>query len=79
MYIVGGWVRDHLRGVTPHDKDYMVAGITEDAFRELFPQAQKLAGHFLYFLLSVDGQNCEVAFARKERKSGPGYHGFDEL
>ena len=77
VYIVGGWVRDHLRGVTPHDKDYMVAGITEDAFRELFPQAQKVGRSFPVFLLSVDGQNCEVAFARKERKSGPGYHGFD--
>ena len=48
-YIVGGWVRDRLRGVTPHDKDYMVAGITEKAFMELFPQAQKVGRSFRFF------------------------------
>ena len=28
-FIVGGWVRDKLRGVVPHDKDYMVSGLRE--------------------------------------------------
>ena len=75
-YIVGGWVRDRLRGVTPHDKDYMVAGITEKAFMELFPQAQKVGRSFPVFLLTVDDRKCEIAFARKEQKTGEGYRGF---
>ena len=75
-YIVGGWVRDRLRGVTPHDKDYMVAGITERTFMELFPQAQKVGRSFPVFLLTIDGRKCEIAFARKELKTGEGYRGF---
>ena len=30
VFIVGGWVRDFLRQVPAHDKDYMVAGIDEE-------------------------------------------------
>ena len=75
-YIVGGWVRDSLRGVAAHDKDYMVAGITEMAFVDIFPQAQKVGRSFPVFLLMIDDKKCEIAFARKEQKTGEGYRGF---
>lgn len=74
--VVGGWVRDSLRGVEPKDKDYVISGVVEDKFISLFPEAQKVGRSFPVFLLCIDGHSCEVAFARKERKTGKGYRGF---
>lgn len=75
-FIVGGWARDKLRGVVPHDKDYMVSGLREADFQRVFPQAAKVGKSFPVYLLDVDGKQTEVAFARKERKTGSGYKGF---
>ena len=44
VYLVGGWVRDHLRGATPRDKDFVITGLEREAFAELFPAAS-LIGH----------------------------------
>ncbi len=74
--VVGGWVRDSLRGVEPKDKDYVISGVVEDKFISLFPEAQKVGRSFPVFLLCIDGHFCEVAFARTERKTGKGYRGF---
>lgn len=76
VFIVGGWVRDALRHVRPHDKDYMVSGIAEADFQQLFPAAQKVGHGFPVYLVSIDGVLSEVAFARKEKKEGRGYRGF---
>lgn len=76
VFIVGGWVRDRIRGVKAHDKDYMVAGIEEEVFTELFPSVEKVGKSFPVFLVELDGSKAEVAFARKERKTGSGYCGF---
>jgi tRNA nucleotidyltransferase (CCA-adding enzyme) len=71
-YRVGGVVRDTLMGQTPGDTDWVVVGAT--------PQAMLAAGFkpvgrdFPVFLHPVTGD--EVALARTERKSGPGYRGF---
>ena len=75
--IVGGWVRDNLRGVEPKDKDYVVSGLGEDSFCALFPDAQKVGRSFPVFLLKIDGEASEVALARTERKTGTGYLGFE--
>ena len=75
-FIVGGWVRDRLRGVKPHDKDYMVSGLSEMDFCGMFPDAQKVGNSFPVYLLPIEGESSEVAFARKERKTGSGYTGF---
>ena len=77
LYLVGGYVRDMVRQTRPKDKDYMVAGLTEAAFVALFPMARKVGKSFPVYLLEVDCQLCEVAFARKERKTGAGYRGFE--
>lgn len=74
--VVGGWVRDSLRGVDPKDKDYVISGVSEETFLSLFPEAQKVGRSFPVFLLCVDGQSSEIAFARTERKNGKGYRGF---
>lgn len=75
-YIAGGWVRDRLRNVEAHDKDYVLAGIEESTFCEAFPQASKVGKSFPVYLLEIDRKISEVAFARKERKVGAGYRGF---
>lgn len=76
-YIAGGWPRDRLRGVTAHDKDYVVAGLTEEAFCAIFPSAFKAGNTFPVYRMRIDGVHCDVAFARSEVKTGHGYRGFD--
>lgn len=75
-YVVGGWVRDYIRGVNPRDKDYVITGVLEEDFNELFPQAIKVGKSFPVYLLEVNGQSCEIAFARQERKISIGYQDF---
>ena len=36
LYIVGGWVRDKLMGKDPHDKDYVVVGLSKENFAICF-------------------------------------------
>lgn len=67
-YVVGGWVRDFIRGVRPKDKDYVITGVLETDFNEIFPQAIKVGKSFPVYLLEIHGESCEVAFARQERK-----------
>lgn len=76
-YVVGGWVRDWIRGVAPKDKDYMITGVSEEEFTGLFPQALRIGKAFPVYLLEINGASCEVAFARRERKMGSGYKGFE--
>jgi tRNA nucleotidyltransferase (CCA-adding enzyme) len=75
-WVVGGWVRDFLRQVPAHDKDYMVAGIDEEKFQQVFPKAPRVGKAFPVYLVEIDGHHAEVAFARKEEKKGAGYRGF---
>ena len=76
VFLVGGWVRDMLRGAEAQDKDYVVSGLTEKQFCGLFPDAKKVGRSFPVYLTEIDGKSCEVAFARRERKTGAGYTGF---
>ena len=76
VFIVGGWVRDSLLGRVPKDKDYVVCGIGESRFQELFPALQKVGHSFPVYLLRIEGVLSEVALARREKKNGRGYTGF---
>ena len=76
-YLVGGWVRDYLRGAAAKDRDYLICGCIEDDFCRLFPEALKVGKSFPVYLLDIDGEDCEVAFARHEKKKGQGYRGFE--
>jgi tRNA nucleotidyltransferase (CCA-adding enzyme) len=73
VYLVGGAVRDELLGLPVHEYDYVVVGAT--------PQQMEQAGYravgrdFPVFLHPDTRQ--EYALARLERKTGPGYRGFD--
>jgi tRNA nucleotidyltransferase/poly(A) polymerase len=72
-FLVGGAVRDILLGIDPKDKDYVVVGHTEQDMINLgFEQVGK---DFPVFLHPETG--FEYALARKERKVGAGYGGFE--
>ena len=81
-FVVGGWVRDFLRGEQPEDKDYVVTGLEVSRFRRIFPEGILIGRSFPVFLLPIDAadgrgsRQCEVAMARRESKSGSGYRGF---
>jgi tRNA nucleotidyltransferase (CCA-adding enzyme) len=72
IWMVGGAVRDSLLGLPVTDRDWVVTGQT--------PQAMQAAGYtpvgkdFPVFL--HPHTKDEVALARTERKTAPGYHGF---
>lgn len=76
-YKVGGVVRDHIMGRASEDRDYVVTGAAENAFTAEFPDAIRVGNSFPVYLLEIGGVKSEVAFARRERKQGSGYKGFD--
>lgn len=77
VFRVGGCVRDSLRGVSAKDVDYVLTGMTEEQLYALFPRAEKIGKAFPVYHVRVDGERREIAFARRERKTGEGYRGFD--
>ncbi len=72
FYVVGGAVRDRLLGLPASDRDWVAVGTTPEA---LIGAGFKPVGKdFPVFLHPATGE--EVALARTERKSAPGYKGF---
>jgi tRNA nucleotidyltransferase (CCA-adding enzyme) len=75
IYLVGGAVRDELLGLPPRERDWVVVGARPE---ELLGQGYKAVGKdFPVFLHPQTGE--EYALARTERKTGPGYRGFETL
>lgn len=72
FYHVGGSVRDHLMGMRPKDRDYVVTGATEQDM--LARGMSKVGADFPVFL---DEKGEEWALARRERKTRSGYLGFE--
>jgi tRNA nucleotidyltransferase (CCA-adding enzyme) len=72
LYLVGGAVRDALMGVPPGDRDWVAVGATPEQM--LAAGFTPVGRDFPVFLHPVTRE--EVALARTERKTGPGYHGF---
>jgi tRNA nucleotidyltransferase (CCA-adding enzyme) len=73
IYCVGGAVRDELLGLPVHDRDWVVVGATPPALEAL--GFRPVGRDFPVFLHPETRE--EYALARTERKTGPGYHGFD--
>jgi tRNA nucleotidyltransferase (CCA-adding enzyme) len=78
IFRVGGCVRDQLMGAIPSDIDYVVTGVTEEQFLSSPP--------FNLTFTKIEAQNFPVyhddsgnewALARREAKTGSGYHGFE--
>ncbi|QCI20221.1 tRNA CCA-pyrophosphorylase [Buchnera aphidicola (Brachycaudus cardui)] len=73
IYLVGGAVRDALLNLPIKDKDWVVVGGTKEIL--LKKNFQQVGKDFPVFLHPETHE--EYALARKERKSGRGYTGFD--
>lgn len=71
--IVGGFVRDLLLGEKSKDMDFLVTGWTVEEFLDKFPEAQQIGKDFPVMLYD----ECEFAFARKERNTGPKHTDFE--
>ena len=72
-YLVGGAVRDALLGLPVGDRDWVVVGADPDAMRA---QGYLAVGRDFPVFLHPETRE-EHALARTERKTGPGYHGFE--
>lgn len=72
-YRVGGCVRDRLLDLPFTDIDWVVTGATVEQMRDA--GYQSVGKDFPVFLHPKTKQ--EYALARCERKTGPGYHGFE--
>lgn len=81
LFVVGGCVRDWKLGIEkPKDYDLLVTGLEKETFQDLFPKALLVGNEsdgFPVFLVPIANMSCEVAFARKEKKVGTGYKGFE--
>ena len=73
VYLVGGAVRDALLGLKPHERDWVVVGGTPEAL--LKQGFRQVGASFPVFLHPETAE--EYALARRERKQGHGYHGFE--
>lgn len=73
IYLVGGAVRDRLLDYPVSERDWLVVGATPDVMLE---QGYKPVGKDFPVFLHPQTHD-EYALARTERKTAPGYKGFD--
>lgn len=73
IYLVGGAVRDQLLGLPVKERDWVVVGATP---HELETLGYRRVGRDFPVYLHPDTSE-EYALARTERKTGPGYRGFE--
>lgn len=75
IYLVGGAVRDELLGLAVRERDWVVVGARPE---DLLQRGFKPVGKDFPVFLHPDTAE-EYALARTERKTGPGYRGFDTM
>ena len=73
IYLVGGAIRDSLLGRPVTEHDWVVVGGSPE---EMLAEGYRSVGKDFPVFLHPDTQE-EYALARVERKTAPGYHGFD--
>ena len=73
VYLVGGAVRDELLGRKAAERDWVVVGATPQQMTDA--GFRQVGRDFPVFLHPETGE--EHALARTERKTGPGYRGFE--
>ncbi|MDH5324116.1 MAG: multifunctional CCA addition/repair protein [Gammaproteobacteria bacterium] len=73
IYLVGGAVRDTLLGLVPKEHDWVVVGATAE---QLLHLGYKQVGRDFPVFLHPKSHD-EYALARTERKTSPGYTGFE--
>jgi len=72
-YLVGGAVRDRLLGIEHSESDWVVVGTTPE---QMLADNFRPVGKDFPVFLHPDTHE-EYALARTERKTAPGYHGFN--
>jgi tRNA nucleotidyltransferase (CCA-adding enzyme) len=72
-YLVGGAVRDQLLGLPVRERDWVVVGATPGDLEKL--GYRRVGRDFPVYLHPETSE--EYALARTERKTGPGYRGFE--
>jgi tRNA nucleotidyltransferase (CCA-adding enzyme) len=72
LWTVGGAIRDEMLGRPVHDRDWVMVGATPE---QLVAEGYKPVGKDFPVFLHPETRE-EVALARTERKTAPGYHGF---
>ncbi len=73
VYLVGGAVRDQLLGYPVKERDWVIVGATPEQLKQ--QGYQQVGRDFPVFLHPLSRE--EYALARTERKSAPGYYGFE--
>lgn len=73
IYLVGGAVRDELLGLPVRERDWVVVGARPE---DLTSQGYRPVGKDFPVFLHPKSKE-EYALARTERKTGPGYRGFE--
>lgn len=73
IYLVGGAVRDELLGLPVKERDWVVVGATPAQMEAL--GYRRVGRDFPVYLHPETSE--EYALARTERKTGPGYRGFE--
>jgi tRNA nucleotidyltransferase (CCA-adding enzyme) len=73
VYLVGGAVRDEFLGIPHRERDWCVVGAQA---AELEAQGYQRVGKDFPVFLHPETKE-EYALARTERKTAPGYHGFE--
>lgn len=72
LWTVGGAIRDEMLGRPVNDRDWVIVGATPE---QLVEAGYKPVGKDFPVFLHPETRE-EVALARTERKTAPGYHGF---
>ncbi|WP_045224014.1 multifunctional CCA addition/repair protein [Methyloterricola oryzae] len=73
IFLVGGAVRDRLLGLPVKERDWVVVGSTPEQMQQL---GYRSVGRDFPVFLHPETRE-EYALARTERKTAPGYRGFD--
>ena len=78
VFIVGGYVRDLLRGQPSKDLDIEVYGIDLDALRDLLERhGSVLAVGRAFGVLRLKDLNADFSLPRRDSKVAPGHRGFE--
>lgn len=76
-FLVGGCVRDALRGVAPKDLDIEIYGLSAEKIIELLGRnfTLNLVG-MSFGVIKISGVDVDVSLPRRENKIGRGHRGF---
>jgi tRNA nucleotidyltransferase (CCA-adding enzyme) len=78
--VVGGWVRDQLRGAPSKDLDLELYGVAHDALAPLlaqFGRVEAVGQSFAVYKLATPAGEIDAALPRRDSKTGRGHKGFE--